>query len=288
MKIVTYNIQFGRGQDRVFDLERICDEVAGADIMCLQEIDVGWGRSGDVNQAIQIANYLENYYWVFGPSFDMDASYKDETGKIQNKRRQHGVMILSRWPIISSRTFPFPKAHYPDRYNMQMGFVEGVIAIGGQGDQELRVYNVHLGHLTTEERLLQIDTLLAVYTNAPMQRGAWSGIPTINDDDWSNNNAEPPMPKNALAMGDFNSPLDSEEYNTILKHSDLIDAWRACGNQGNNSRTLTLTQSDDIPASGHIDHVFVSPELATRISNGRIDTTALGSDHLPVWYDVDW
>jgi hypothetical protein len=29
-------------------------------------------------------------------------------------------MILSRWPIVSSRTFNLPKTHYDDKFNMQM------------------------------------------------------------------------------------------------------------------------------------------------------------------------
>jgi len=37
MKIVTYNIQYGRGKDGRFDLERIAEEIGGADLIALQE-----------------------------------------------------------------------------------------------------------------------------------------------------------------------------------------------------------------------------------------------------------
>ena len=48
MKITSYNIQFGRGLDLVIDIDRICDSISGGDIICLQEVDVGWDRSNKV------------------------------------------------------------------------------------------------------------------------------------------------------------------------------------------------------------------------------------------------
>ena len=49
MKLVSYNIQYGRGRDGVFDLQRIAAAVAGADIIALQEIERYWQRSGMVD-----------------------------------------------------------------------------------------------------------------------------------------------------------------------------------------------------------------------------------------------
>ena len=49
MRIVTYNIQFGLGKDGRFDLERVADEVDGADIIALQEVERHWQRSGNLS-----------------------------------------------------------------------------------------------------------------------------------------------------------------------------------------------------------------------------------------------
>ena len=38
MKLVSYNIQYGFGADGRYDLERIAEVVAGADIIALQEV----------------------------------------------------------------------------------------------------------------------------------------------------------------------------------------------------------------------------------------------------------
>ncbi len=49
MRIVTYNIQFGLGKDGRFDLERVADEVDGADIIALQEVERYWQRCGNID-----------------------------------------------------------------------------------------------------------------------------------------------------------------------------------------------------------------------------------------------
>ena len=58
MKLVSYNIQYGRGRDGVFDLPRIADAVAGADVIALQEVERYWQRSGMVDQAGELAGLL--------------------------------------------------------------------------------------------------------------------------------------------------------------------------------------------------------------------------------------
>jgi len=103
MKIVTYNIQFGLGKDNRFDLQRIANEVDGADIIALQEVERYWQRSGNIDQPAQLAQLLNKYYWAYGPYFDVDASKAEDDGSITNVRRQFGNMILSKTPIISSR-----------------------------------------------------------------------------------------------------------------------------------------------------------------------------------------
>ena len=55
MKIVTYNIQYGRGKDGRFDLDRIAEEVAGADLIALQEVERFWTRSGGADQPRLVA-----------------------------------------------------------------------------------------------------------------------------------------------------------------------------------------------------------------------------------------
>jgi len=283
MNIVSYNIQFGRGLDYKVDLNRICQSIDQADIICLQEVDVGWQRSNGVDQVKAISEILPQYYAVFGSSFDVDNSVKNTDGTITNRRRQHGDMILSRWPIISSRTFNLPKTHHYDKFNMQMGFVEAVIQTETRA---IRVYNFHAGYLKVKERLAQVEHLARVYTESPKQFGAWSGKGDIDGDDWSNQVSTPSMPSSAIVCGDFNCAIGSQEYTYLLSHTDLLDCWQVADLANINQSTLKNEMSSDIQISGKIDHIFVSADLAADIHQVEVDTDADGSDHRPVrcWF----
>jgi len=279
MKVISYNIQFGRGLDGRFDLERICASLKGADIICLQEVESGWQRSNDIDQAQVISELLPTYYAAYGSSFDVDDSYKTGDGKVVNRRRQHGDLVLSRWPILSSRTFNLPKTHYADKFNMQMGFVEAVIDCD---PEPIRIYNLHAGYLRAEERLDQFEHFIDVYQRSPEERGAWSGKPNIDDDDWSDERQTPAMPQSAIVCGDFNCPPGSPEYKYIVENSDLSDCWFVCDRPNLNTSTLRHEKTEDIDIWGKIDHIFVSPDLVDRVQEVKIDEAAEGSDHKPV------
>ena len=285
MQVVSYNIQFGRGLDRNYDLKRICQSIKGADIICLQEVEVGWQRSGDVDQPKAISEILPEYYTVFGSSFDVDNSFKKEDGKVVNRRRQHGDMILSRWPIVSSRTFNLTKTHHANKFNMQMGFVESVIKTD---TRTLRIYNYHAGYLEVEERLDQVKQLVKAYQQSPLEHGAWSGKSNIDGDDWSDQMQAPEMPGTAIVCGDFNCPPGSSEYQYLIDNSGLTDCWSVSDPANLNTSTLRHEMTEDIKISGKIDHILVSHDLVDRVRRVMIDHDADGSDHKPVHCFLDF
>jgi len=279
MEIVSYNIQFGRGLDRNIDFERICGSIKGADIICLQEVEVGWQRSGGVDQPELIAEILPEYYTVYGSSFDVDNSVKNGDGKVVNRRRRHGVMILCRWPILSSRTFNLTKFHYADKFNMQMSLVEAVIKTE---NKLIRIYNYHAGYLEPAERLDQVKQLIKIYHESPGEQGAWCGKSYIDEDDWSNQEETPEMPDSAIACGDFNCSPESAEYRYLIDHSDLVDCWSVSDPDNLNTSTRRRNITEDIKVAGKIDHIFVTPDLVDNVQRVMIDHEADGSDHKPV------
>ena len=280
MKVVSYNIQFGRGMDHRIDLARICDSVRDADIVCLQEVDQWWQRSGELDQAAAISALLPEFYFVFGASFNLDESFLDPSGRIVNRRRCHGNMILSRWPIVSTRSFNLPKTHFPDKFNMQMVFIESVI---NSGSGPIRVYNYHAGYLDTAERLAQLAVFAGVFKQSPREKGAWSGKPDIDGDDWSNRRQLPELPASAIVCGDFNASPSTDEYRHLLDLTDLVDCWSVADPKNQNSSSLRKATSQDIQVSGKIDHILVTADMVDNIGQVGIDDDAAGSDHKPVW-----
>jgi len=152
MKIVTYNIQYSLGTDGRYDLRRIADTVADADIIALQEVERNWPRTGMTDQPAELAAMLEGRYWAFGPEYDFDASGDD--GPAGGRRAQHGNMLLSRWPLQSVRNLMLPFTASPSHDTGPSGALEGIVTIEGR---PLRLYSLHLGHLSKRDRLQQID-----------------------------------------------------------------------------------------------------------------------------------
>ncbi|HEY7904987.1 MAG TPA: endonuclease/exonuclease/phosphatase family protein [Casimicrobiaceae bacterium] len=287
MKLVTYNIQYGLGKDGAYDLARIAGEVESADVIALQEVDRHWQRSGCVDSPAILGGHLPDHHWVYGANLDMDASHRDARGRLVNRRRQFGTMILSRSAILSSRNHLLPKYGTLTQHSIQQGALEAVIAT--RGGAAIRVYSLHLSHLCAETRLPQVDALLDFHARAPGEGGAWCGGHPEPAAGWTEG-AMPPMPADAILMGDFNFTSRAAEYDRIVgpaserygrlnRLGGFVDAWVAAGHAENEGVTASNGK--------RIDYCFVSDALAPRVRSAHVDAMATGSDHQPLWVEMD-
>ena len=287
MKIASYNIQYGLGKDNRYDLARIAREVEDADLIALQEVERYWQRSGCVDAPAVLASHLPEHHWVYGANLDMDASYRDPAGTLVNRRRQFGTMILSRSPIVSSRNHVLPKFGTLTQHSIQQGALEVVIATEHAGP--VRAYSVHLSHLSPATRMPQIEALLEIDARAPAEGGAWCGGHPDPAAGWTEGDM-PPMPAAAVLLGDFNFEWSTPEYDRIVgplsahygrlnRRTGFVDAWVAAGHREDDGAT--------IGSGRRIDFCFVSSALANRVRSCRIDADAVGSDHQPLWVDMD-
>jgi endonuclease/exonuclease/phosphatase family metal-dependent hydrolase len=297
MRFVTYNIQYGLGRDGRYDLERTAKVIEGADVIALQEVERYWQRSGNVDQAAVLAEFLPDFYWNFAPGLDMDASFRGEDGRLIHRRRQFGTMLLSRTPILSSRSFPLPKYGALKQHCIQQVLMEGVV---GTPAGAIRVYMAHLSHLAPDTRIPQIDVLLKIIDRAPGEGGAWCGGHPNPAAGWTEG-VEPPMPRHAMLMGDLNFEPDSDQYDMIAgpvspnhgrltRRDGLLDAWVVAGHGENDRVTSPAVKGaaeGGMDTDSCLDYCFVTAELAQRVRSVHIDGAADASDHQPVWIDVD-
>jgi len=291
MKIVSYNIHYAIGKDDRYDLERIAAAVAGADIIALQEVERYYDTPQSPSQPEDIAALLPEHYWVYDASFDIDCSESQANGHIINRRRQHGQMLLSRGPIMAKRHFAWPRVYIDHEFNMQMGVLEGIIdtPLGA-----LRIYNLHLGSVSSEERQRQADRVLELVREAPSQGGAWTGPNgEFSERDWCVGNPEPPMPASAIVLGDFNLEPDSPEYHILRGATDdtgtalLTDLW-VLRNPADQIKSWHSNPSKRGPKeSALLDYFLVTNALVARAGACWIDESAAGSDHQPIWTEFD-
>ncbi len=172
MKLVSYNIQYGIGKDGNVNLSRIAEEIGDADVIALQEVERFNSETGMTDQVADLSVLFPEHYVVYGPGLDLDASYRDDNENLVNRRRHFGNMLLSKTPILSSRNHLLPRFGLVEQLTLQRSMIEGVINC----DLGLiRIYSVHLGHSSAEEREGQIGYLMDVLHIAPDQGGAWSG-----------------------------------------------------------------------------------------------------------------
>jgi endonuclease/exonuclease/phosphatase family metal-dependent hydrolase len=281
MRLLSYNIQYGFGRDGIYDLARIAKVVKSADIAALQEVDRHWQRTGYDDQPALLAALLPDHFMAFGAGFDMDAA----TATDKSRRRQFGPMIVSRWPILWTRTHLLPLRRMITPINTQTCALEGVIAAP---DGPLRVFSLHLAHVGVEERLAQIRHL----QNLPFQGGPWSGTDDEPARNWTESQPEPASPAAAVWMGDFNMEPGSAEYLALTgqtpyhpgsRYADgLVDAVALGGNR--------LHTHEKVIAGARrlrqLDHCLVTPDLAPRVLRAWADASAEGSDHLPLWVEL--
>ena len=285
MEFVTYNIQYGKGVDEQINLDRIISEVSGADVIALQEVERFWPRSGMTDQVQEISERLENYYWVYGPGVDVHLPNSTPTS---NQRCQFGNMILSTSPILFSRHHLLPKRGSTGPTSIQRSAIEATIDLG---DTRIRVTSVHLTHLSSATRLPQVQRLLEIHQKAVFEGAPVSGdIAVLNMPEQF---VDQFVPTHAVLMGDFNAQPDSHEYSAIVgpvsdyggrisSPDGFMDAWTVAGNDRMSGHTSDV---NDIPAV--LDYCFVSSSLINQVTSCRVDSDATGSDHYPLWLQLD-
>jgi len=96
LRFITFNIRHALGLDEQIDLKRVISVIADsyADVVALQEVDRYMSRSGNIDQAAEIARELQ-MEWRYAAS-------------LRHGRSEYGNAILSRYPIEEDEVIFFP------------------------------------------------------------------------------------------------------------------------------------------------------------------------------------
>lgn len=277
MKLLTWNIQWGRGIDLDVDIARIAREaraIADFDLLCLQEVAVNFaalpGSRGE-HQVNEISRALPGFSAHFGAATDVDDG--------RGGRSLFGNLLLSRLPVIQVFRHLLPWPADPGVSSMQRLALECVVAAPWG---PLRVTCTHLEYYSPMQRMAQVGALLDLHREAcahdlHVRAGTTSGDPF----------AARPRPASAILAGDFNCKPGSAEYRRLTAAqtppaTGFIDAWTHLHPRLAHPPTAGVHEDSWAKPPYCCDFAFVTADLAPRLREIRIDSATRASDHQPV------
>jgi endonuclease/exonuclease/phosphatase family metal-dependent hydrolase len=276
MRLLTWNIQCGKGCDGVRDLARIVSvarELADADVYCFQEVSDNFPNlDGGMDQSAQLATLLPGYQPVFRPAI--------ETLDTDGRPYRFGNMTLSRLPVmqIANHLLPWPGAGAVR--SMRRHALDVTVRAGFGA---LRIVNTHLEYHSAAQREAQIARLLDLQEEAstsPKACGA-HGEPY----------AAQTLAASSLLCGDFNFDVSDPQYALIHESTRpgvcYRDAWRVCHPGLPHAFTCGLydhAQWSDGPDCR--DFIFTTEDLIGRVRHIEVDGNTAASDHQPIFIEL--
>ena len=223
LRVMSYNILHGAGEDGVFDLDRTAATIRAQhpDLVGLQEVDKHWGdRSEFTDEPAALAAALHMHVF-FGSIYDLPST----TPGAPNM--QYGVAILSRYPIVRAVDHEITRLSTQDPNPVPApapGFPEVVVNVRGA---LVHVFDTHLDYRADPTvRRLQAEDTAAILRAAGGQQ---------------------------ILVGDLNAEWTAPELSPLRDYG-LVDAWTATGQPG--GQTYPATAPTD-----RIDHITVSPGI---------------------------
>lgn len=282
MKLITWNIQSGRGVDGRVDLARIvahARRMADFDVLCLQEVACAYPevQDGDgTDQFRQLAQLLPGLHAVAGMAVDAPAP--------DGGRRGFGNMILSRHPVgpVFRHLLPWPAD--PRVKSMQRIALEATLAspLG-----LLRIITTHLEYYSPMQRGAQVERLRLLQQEGHAH-ACHPGTGTVSDGPFF----LPARGRSCILTGDFNALPDSEEINRLAAPFDDMtppfrDAWELMHPGQAHAPTVGLYDKVQWPGEPFtFDFIFVSADLEGKVRRLEADALSNASDHQPLMIEL--
>jgi endonuclease/exonuclease/phosphatase family metal-dependent hydrolase len=197
VKVMTFNIRFGKGWDDQWNIERTMSVIrdAGPDFIGIQEVDREWSARSQFKDVVtELAEKLGMFY-VFGPAIDKAPGFPG--GKFGNA-------VLSRYPI--SRYW----VHNLPGDGQGRGIVGAEIAIDGEA---ISFFTTHLG-LSFSDRLLQMVEILRILEEVQS--------PVIITGDWNTLPDNEEVRLMTRRFIDVQAVAGKGEYGTLLREGDNV------------------------------------------------------------------
>lgn len=282
MKLITWNIQRGRGPEGRSDLNRAVAymrRIADFDVLCLQEVSSGYTDLPGCDGSDQFQGLAARL-----PGYSAHVGLGTDTLHPGGPRRAFGNMIFSRYPVLQVFRHALPWPAHPGVLSMQRIALEATLAtpLG-----LVRVTTTHLEYFSAPQRMAQVERLRELHREAVGQ--ARSERP---GDEAAGPFCAVPRAAAALLAGDCNFLPGSDEHTRLLAPfegpvSAYRDAWEVAHPGRRHAPTVGLHhKSPDSAAPFTFDFIYLSEELAPRVRRVQVDASSNGSAHQPILLEL--
>ncbi len=282
LKLLSWNIQWGRGIDGQVDLARIVDTIRRIDdfdVICLQEVAIrfpGLAGSCGEDQMAELASCLQGYTPIYGVATDVP----DGSGG----RSQFGNAIFTKLPVGQVWRHLLPWAAELSTPSMQRMLLEAVI-ITQFGP--VRIMTTHLEYYSQHQRNMQIQAIRDRHVEAC----AMSQRLYLNEECGGTFEVFP-RPETAILCGDMNFPATAPERERILAPFEtgiprFQDAWSVLHPDQPHIATVGIHPVDFVDQPACFDFIFITENLAQQLKSFNCDTMTEASDHQPVWVEFE-
>ncbi|MBT4357394.1 MAG: hypothetical protein HOD23_06565 [Proteobacteria bacterium] len=280
IRILSWNIQNGKGCDGQVSLSRIAHEIeamGAPDVICLQEVSRGlsvFSSDERPDQMAELSDLFGGYESVFGPAIEAAGP---------SGRWQYGNAIFSRLPILSSCAHLLPRPADVQRKQMARQATDIVIDTE-RGPR--RVITTHLEFHSARQRVAQAVRLRELHQEAVEEQLS----PPQSEKDGPYQFV--PRPVDVVMCGDFNMLPDSDEYQALIQpfsssDRNLMDAWEKYSSGQPYPPTCGVHDRIQWPEGPHCrDYFFLAGECVTQLSRLLVNTETSASDHQPLMIEL--
>ena len=282
VKLITWNIQWGRGLDGRVDLARIVREahaLADFDVICMQEVAdnfPGLEGNDERDQFDELCRLLPRYRMA--ADFGVDRAGED------GRRRRFGNAIFTRYSILSMRRHALPWPADRGKSTMPRVAVEATLQ-APMGP--IRVTTTHLEYYSDVQRRAQARHLRHLHDEA-CHRVSQPGEATAEGGPFDST----PQAMDAILVGDFNFPPSHPAYGEIQQPGPVDcppyrDAWAIAHGRRPHVPTFCVHDRRYSKEPYCCDFAFVSETLSSRVHDVAVGSESRASDHQPVILDLD-
>lgn len=181
LRVLSYNIHYGQGNDGEYNLERLADVIKSTkpDLVALQEVDVGVKRSGRLHE-VRILGELTNLKSYFGPTQHYEGGL-------------YGNAVLTNLPVENVLIQPLPYTEAtPKLTTYPRGMISVVVIL--PSDQRINFISTHFQHSIEADRVDEAKSVNKFFGSdnmATILAGDMNAVPgsepiTILEEKWKN------------------------------------------------------------------------------------------------------